>query len=80
MVPINKPLYIKTWDEADWQRTGKQFMTLAASDIAVQAVGSNGQPEYPDIDVLLPDGYMYVGVKAHEEMEACQFLITDRLQ
>ena len=42
VVPINKPLYIETWDEADWQRTGKQFMTLAASDIAVQAVDPNG--------------------------------------
>ena len=55
-------------------------MILAASDIALQVIGHNGQPEYPGIEVLLPDSYMYVGAKAHQEMEACQFLITDRLQ
>ena len=56
-----------------------QYVSIAASQIALQEVDADGNDVHDPND-LLSDGYLFVGKRSHKDMEACGFIVTDRLK
>ena len=74
---------LEVLEEEDLDTTKGQYVTLAASDIMLTEVDADGKrvhkPDPNPLRHIRPDGYIYVGLRSFKQVEACQFIVTDRL-
>ena len=56
----------------------QQYINVAASQEALQEMDDDGN-DIHDPNLLISDGYLYAGKRGIKDMEACGFIVTDRL-